>query len=131
MMNREFNILYNEFHTSVERLRAGSITAKKTLQKGLVMDRFLQSFDKFLEVIKFIVKEHNVNCDFPANCIKEAVKFGLLSKETIYLEMLEDKYKIIQLKDKRCPEDLFLRVQVKYIPLLTNFSKKINNNYMD
>lgn len=131
MMNREFNILYNEFHTSVERLRAGSITAKKTLQKGLVMDRFLQSFDKFLEVIKFIVKEHNVNCDFPANCIKEAVKFGLLSKETIYLEMLEDKYKIIQLKDKRCPEDLFLRVQVKYIPLLTNFSKKVTNNYMD
>jgi len=129
-MNRELNNLYNEFHTSVESLRVSRGLSKITSDKEMVLNGFVRSFDVFLKIIKFLIKQHKVNCEYPANCIKQAVKFGLLAKEKIYLEMLEDKYKIIQLKDKRCPEELFNRVQVMYIPLLANFLKKVGDNYL-
>lgn len=129
-MNQELFNLYNKFYTSIEQLRASNEEAKETLEKKEVIERFVLSFDIFLEIIKSIVKEHKVICKYPVSCIKAGVKFGLLAKETIYLEMLEDKYKIIQLKNRRYPEELFLRVQVRYIPLLTNFLQKIRENYL-
>jgi hypothetical protein len=129
-MGQDLFNLYNDFYSSIEQLRASSEKAKETLKKDEVLENFISSFDIFLELIKSIVKKHNVNGTYPPVCIKNAVKFGLLVKETIYLEMLEDKYKIIRLKNKRYPEELFLRVQVRYIPLLTNFLQKVRENYL-
>jgi hypothetical protein len=130
-MNQELFNLYNDYYASIEQLRASNDEAKESLEKNKVIERFVFSFDIFLDIIKSIVKDHNVTCNYPATCIKAAVKFGLLAKETIYLEMLEDKYKIIQLKSRRYPEELFLRIQVRYVPLLTNFLQKIRENYLD
>jgi nucleotidyltransferase substrate binding protein (TIGR01987 family) len=129
-MNQELFNLYNEYFTSIEQLRASNDESKETLEKNDVIERFVFSFDIFLEIIKSLVKKHKVNCIYPVSCIKAAVKFGLLAKENIYLQMLEDKYKIIHLKNSRYPEDLFLRVQVKYVPLLSNFLQKVRDNYL-
>jgi hypothetical protein len=130
-MDQELLKLYNKFSTSIDVLRVSNAEAKETLKKDAVLEGFLSSFDIFLEIIKSIIKRHNVNCNYPEKSIKAAVKFGLLTKETIYLEMLEDKYKIIRLKDRRCPEELFLRIQVKYIPVLANFLQKIKENHLN
>ena len=66
-----------------------------------------------------------MECKFPQECIKAAARFGLIPNENIYLEMLEDRYKITQLKNQKIPEDLYQKIKVKYIIALGAFIEKI------
>ena len=128
-MDRVFLTYYNEFEKSFNHFKESANKSKTEYEKDLVIQRFQLTFGLFLEILKYLLKKYKVNCDYPSSCIKKAANFGLIPKEKIYLDMLEDRYEIISLKN-RIPDKLYQRVKIKYVIALGIFLEKIETVYL-
>ena len=128
-MNREFLTYYKEFEDSFIRFKETANNSKTEYEKDIVVQRFQFTVALFIEVLKQLLNKNNVSCVYPSDCIKKAAHFGLIPAEKIFLEMLEDRYEIINLKS-RIPEKLYQRIKIKYVIALGIFIEKIQTNYI-
>ncbi len=127
-MDSEFLTYYKEFADSFNRFKDAAAESKEEYEKDLVTQRFQFTFYAFLNVLKFLLKKNKVDCDYPSKCIEKAAHFGLLPVEQIYLDMLEDSYEIIKLKNQ-ITEKLFQKIKVKYVIALGTFMEKMEKTY--
>jgi len=128
-MDREFLSLCHEFIESYNRFKHNAKNSKTDFEKDIVIQRFQFTFSLFLEILKYLLKKYKVNCDYPSACIKKAANFGLIPTEKIYLDMLDDRYNIINLKST-VSEVLYKRIKINYVIALGTFLDKIETNYI-
>ncbi len=130
-MRQEILDSYKEFSDSFDRLKSSSKQAKEEFEKDNVLKRFKLTFELFLKNLAIILKGYKVNCKYPTDYIRTAVKFGILNNENTFLEMLEDKYKITNETKLKTPEELYKKIRIKYIIILGKYLEKIGNDYIN
>ena len=128
-MDREFFSHYKELNDSFNRFKLIARKSNTEFDKDIVIQRFQFTFTLFLEILKYLLKKYKVNCDYPSACIKKAADFSLIPAEKIYLDMLEDHYEIINLKNK-ISDSLYQRIKIKYVVALGTFLEKIETTYI-
>jgi len=129
-MHKDFINSYKELSDAYGRLKSGSMKAKEDYEKEMVAQRFEFTFGLLLKYLKILLKERRMECKFPKECIKAAARFGLIPNENIYIEMLEDRYKIAQLRGQKIPDELYRKIKVKYIIVLGKFLGRIEKEFI-
>lgn len=131
MLNQEILDSYKEFSDSFKRLITYSQNAKEDFEKDNVAKRFKLTFDLFLKNLACILREYKVNCNYPSDYIQTAAKFGIINNENIYIQMLEDKYKITNLPKSKVPDEVYKNIKIKYLINLRKYLEKIEKDYIN
>ncbi len=129
-MEAELIKSFNELFDSFEYFKKNLKKAREKHEIELEVHRFEFIIDSFLKNIKMYLNERSYNYVYPADCIKAAAKFGMLVSENIFLEMLDDKYRISNLKNQKIPEEIYQRIKVRYPIILGRSFEKIKKNYL-
>ena len=121
---------YKEFSDSYYRLLTYSRRAKEDFEIDNVVKRFKMTFDLLLKNLSFILKQYKVSCKYPSDYIKSAAKFGIIHNETIYLLMLDDKYKISNQSNSKITGEVYKNIKTKYLIILRKYLEKIEKEYI-
>ncbi len=130
-MQKELADSFNELFGAFERFKANLDKAKEEHEKELVVQRFEFIIDNLLKNIRTYLESRAYNCIYPQDIIKAAAKFGLIVGEDIMLEMLDDKYRLSQLKNQKIPDEIYQRIKVRYSIILSRSFEKIKKYYVD
>ncbi len=129
MSNQQILDSFRELSDSFKRLLSYSKNAKEDYEKINVAKRFRMTFDLFIKNLSLILVEYKVNCKFPSDYIRNAAKFGIINNEKVFLQMLEDKYKLTNLSNLKLPDEIYKNI-VKYIIILRKYIEKIEEEYI-
>ena len=123
---KSFNDLFDSFEYFKDYLKK----AKERHEIELVVQRFDFILDTFLKNIRMFLKEKSYNCAYSDDCIKAAAKFGLIVSEHIFLEMLDEKYRISNLNNQKIPDEMYQRIKLRYTIILSRSFEKIKKYYL-
>ncbi len=121
---------FNELFETFEYFKKNLKKAKEKHEIELEVQRFEFIIESFLKNIRLFLNEHAYKCVYPADCIKAAGKFGLIVSENIVLEMLDDKYRLSNLKNQKIPDEIYQRIKVRYSIILGRSFEKIKKYYL-
>ncbi len=91
MDREEVEFALRKFSDAVSALRSGLSEAKSQLEKDGIIQRFEFTFEAFWKSLKIYLANKGAICKFPKDCLKEALRSGLISDEGVFLSMLMDR----------------------------------------
>lgn len=129
-MKSELKKSFNDLFQSFEYFKIYLKKAKERNEIDMAVERFDFILEAFLKNIRMFLNEQSYNCFYENECIKGAAKFGLIVSEKIFLEMLDDKYRLAHLKSQKIPDEIFQRIKLRYTIILSRSFDKIKKYYM-
>jgi len=124
-MKEEVKYSVIKFRDALKKLEAGILQAVDELDTDGVIQRFEFTFETMWKALKIFLTHEGIACDTPRNCLKEAFRLGLLEKEKIFLDMLEDRNKTSHIYNKEVAEEIVERVKIKYLPVMRKVLNKL------
>jgi nucleotidyltransferase substrate binding protein (TIGR01987 family) len=83
--------LFLAFDSSVSRFREILAEEKTTVVRDAAIQRFEFCVELAWKCTQKFLREQNLMCRSPKECLKSAFEFGLIQDDPIWLEMLEDR----------------------------------------
>ena len=130
MINTELLEIFDDLTESYNKLKllcAGSINDHKV---EIILQRYAYIIDNLIKLSKILLKKHNIECRYPKECLYAAEKFGLINNATIFIDMLDDRYRLTQINEKKITDKLYEKISVKHIITLGIFLEKIERDYI-
>ncbi len=124
---------FNELLSAFGRFKKNVLKAKEDYEKELVVKRFDYIIGRFIKNLKLLLETRGYNCILPEDCIKAAARFGFLASHTIFIEMLDDRYKLSYLKNQNhtIPDDIYQKIKIRYTIALGKSLERIKRDYID
>ncbi len=113
-MKKEFEYSLKKFNEAYERLSEGINLVKDELDKDGVIQRFEFTFELLWKTIKMYLEEKGIICRSPKDCLQQAFKYGLITDETVFLNMLEDRNKTSHVYDQSTSEEIYKNIEKHY-----------------
>ncbi len=126
-MKKEVKYSIELFKDAYYRLQEGINSADNELSKDGVIQRFEFTFELLWKTLKIVLKDEGILCISPKHCLKEAFKFGLISDEESYLNMLEDRNLTTHIYNKEDSEKVFLRIKNEYSTIIQKLVLKLED----
>lgn len=117
-----------EIFTSFEKSLARFKEILKDEETVKTRDSAIKRFEFTVELAwksaqKFL-KEQEIVCRSPKECLKEAFKFGLVKDDPRWLRMLEDRNLTAHTYDEEVAEEVYGRIP-EYLEILENLQKRL------
>lgn len=129
-MHTEVSEVFEDLLDSYNRLKLICSTSINDQKKEIILTRFAYILDNIIKLSKILLKKHNLECRYPKECLYAAEKFGLINNANVFIEMLDDRYIISQVNDRKFPDKLFEKIKVKYIITIGIFIDKVEKEYI-
>ena len=126
-MNEEHDYAYKKLDAAFEKLKKGTETATKELEKDGVIQRFEFTFELLWKTIKIILRSKGIEVKTPKDSLKEAFRLSWIEQEHIFLDMLEDKNKTSHIYDEETAEEIFQRIKRNYLPGIAKVIEKLKD----
>ncbi|MDQ6762896.1 MAG: nucleotidyltransferase substrate binding protein [Bacteroidota bacterium] len=98
------------------------------LEKDGVIQRFEFTMELAWKTIQDILNSRGyIDLKGPKPVIKQAFRDGIISDGQEWINMLEDRNKSTHLYDETLALEIFDKIQLQYLSLLTGFKAKISN----
>lgn len=119
------NLLY-----AVNRLQE-AIREYDSLHYASMRDGAIQRFEFCVELAWKALREHLLaqgyaNINSPKSVMKQAYADGLLSEETVWLQILNDRNLTSHIYDEAAAEEIYQRIAGSYCALLRSLAEKLN-----
>jgi|GEM_PF-2641283 nucleotidyltransferase substrate binding protein (TIGR01987 family) len=136
-MQKEVLKSFNELTSAFNRFKVNVNKVKEENEKELIIKRFEFITELFMKNLKTLLETKGYHCILPEDCIKAATKFGFLASETIFIEMLDDKNKILQMRNQnqlnvyKIPDGLYQRIKIRYTIAIGKSIERIKRDYIE
>lgn len=112
------------FEKSFQRL-GDILKAEKTVaNRDSAIKRFEFTVELLWKSAQKFLREQEIICRSPKECLKEAYKFGLMEDDPKWLEMLEDRNLTVHTYNEKTADEVYERLP-KYLSIIGDFKEKI------
>lgn len=113
------------FEKSLQRLK-DIVQAQRTVaNRDSTVKRFEFTTELAWKVIQKFLRDQGILCRSPRECIREAFKFGLISDDERWLQMLEDRNLTVHTYNETTADEVYSRVPT-YIGLFETLLLKLS-----
>jgi len=130
MKKERVYLKYEDLKNAFQRLEEA---VNKPLLDDIVIDAVIQRFEFTFELAWKVMKDYleyqgiNQSANGPRDCIKEAFKINLIENGDEWIEMLISRNLTSHIYDKDTAQKIFNDIKQKYIKLINEFIKEMNN----
>lgn len=110
------NELIQSYSDTLNRLKEALAAAPSELTRDASIQRFEFTIELGWKVIQKRLREEEIICKLPKQCLKEAFSFGLIKDDPLWLQMLEDRNLTVHTYKQELAKEIFGRLP-KYVPL--------------
>jgi nucleotidyltransferase substrate binding protein (TIGR01987 family) len=114
-----------DFEKAFENLKNAVFIAKTELEIDGAIKRFELCYELVWKLIKNVLEDMGIICKSPRECFKQAVKTGLISDESIWMEMIEDRNFLVHTYSSEDSRYVFENVKKKYLKGFESLIKAI------
>lgn len=117
--------LLESFQKSLKRLE-DILKKKRTLENcDAAIKRFEFTVELAWKNLQKFLRDQEIICRSPKECLKEAYKFGLLEDDPRWLKMFEDRNLTAHTYDEKTAEEIYGRLP-RYLEILKLLKEKLN-----
>lgn len=119
--------LFNSFEKSLGRLEE-ILKKEKTIEnRDSAIKRFEFTIELSWKCIQKFLREQEIICRSPKECLKEAFKFGLVEDDPKWIEAFEDRNLTTHTYDEENAEKVYNRLP-EYLDIFKSLKEKLNEN---
>lgn len=124
-MKNEVSYAITKLDEAITRLKEGVSTAKDSLGKDGVIQRFEFTFELLWKCLKIFLADQGIECRTPKESLKNAFKIGLIQDEETFLNMLDDRNKSSHTYSKEESEKIFENIKSIYVLQIENLLARL------
>ncbi|MBU3965068.1 nucleotidyltransferase substrate binding protein [Patescibacteria group bacterium] len=102
--------LFNSFEKSVQRFEEILKEEKSIKNRDSAIKRFEFTIELAWKCVQKFLREEEIICRSPKECLKEAFKFGLVEDDPRWIEALEDRNLTVHTYDESTADDVYSRL---------------------
>lgn len=102
--------LFNSFEKSVKRFEEILKEEKSVKNRDSAIKRFEFTIELAWKCVQKFLREEEIICRSPKECLKEAFKFGLVEDDPRWIEALEDRNLTVHTYDESTADDVYSRL---------------------
>lgn len=110
------NELIQSYSDALNRLKEALAAEPSELARDAGTQRFEFTIELAWKVIQKRLREEEITCKSPKQCLKEAFSFGLIKDDPLWLQMLEDRNLTVHTYKQELAKEIFERLP-NYVPL--------------
>lgn len=116
--------LFNSFGKSLQRLEEVLKREKTVESRDSAIKRFEFTVELAWKSIQKFLREEEIICRSPKECLREAFKFGLVRDDPQWINMFEDRNLTAHTYDEEVAADVYSRLP-EYLGILENLKEKL------
>ncbi len=117
---------FEKFRKALNRLDEGVKKAKDQLDNDGVIQRFEFTFELMWKTLRLFLLSEGIITNSPREALKEAFRFGLISDEECFIDMLEDRNQTSHIYSEEISKSILNRIKKNYLPVLKKLSVELN-----
>lgn len=102
--------LFDSFEKSVQRFEEILKEEKSIKNRDSAIKRFEFTIELAWKCVQKFLREQEIICRSPKECLKEAFKFGLVEDDPRWIEALEDRNLTVYTYDESTADDVYSRL---------------------
>lgn len=100
--------------------------AKDQLDNEGVIHRFEFTFELMWKTLRQFLLSEGIITNSTREALKEAFRFGLISDEECFIDMLEDRNQTSHIYSEEISKSILNRIKKNYLPVLKKLSAELN-----
>lgn len=116
--------LFASFEKSIERLEEVLQAEKSTITRDAAVKRFEFTVELAWKCLQMFMRNQEIVCRSPKECLREAFSFGLIPDDPRWLEMLEDRNLAVHTYDEKTADKIYSRL-ANYFELFSLLKEKL------
>lgn len=126
-MKSDLKYSFEKFRKALNRLNEGvKKKAKDQLDNDGVIQRFEFTFELMWKTLRLFLLSEGIITNSPREALKEAFRFGLISDEECFIDMLEDRNQTSHIYSEENSKSILNRIKKSYLPVLKKLSVELN-----
>ncbi|MFN3871648.1 MAG: nucleotidyltransferase substrate binding protein [Ignavibacterium sp.] len=125
-MKSDLKYSFEKFRKALNRLNEGVKKAKDRLDNDGVIQRFEFTFELMWKTLRLFLLSEGIITNSPREALKEAFRFGLISDEECFIDMLEDRNQTSHIYSEEISKSILNRIKKNYLPVLKKLSVELN-----
>jgi len=117
--------IFASFEKSLQRLKEILKEEETIANRDSAIKRFEFTVELAWKCVQKFLREQEVVCRSPKECLKEAFKFGLVEDDPRWLEMMEDRNLTVHTYNEATAEEVYGRLS-NYLEILELLKEKLN-----
>lgn len=117
--------IFASFEKSLQRLREILKEEKTVANRDSAIKRFEFTVELAWKCVQKFLREQEIICRSPKECLKEAFKFGLIEDDPRWLEMMEDRNLTAHTYNETTAEEVYERLP-NYLEAFSLLKEKLN-----
>jgi nucleotidyltransferase substrate binding protein (TIGR01987 family) len=113
------------FKKSLERLKESAALDKTIIIRDSVLKRFEFTAELAWKTIKRFLREKEIDCLSPRECLEEAFKNKLIEDDELWISMIKDRNIIVHNYNEEVSDIIYERIVGKYIEMLDSLKDKL------
>ncbi len=119
--------LFDSFKNSLQRLEDILKKEKTVEHRDSAIKRFEFTVELAWKSIQKFLRNEEIVCRSPKECLQEAFAFGLVEDDPLWLQMFEDRNVTVHTYDEKTAENVYDRLP-RYLTILKNLQEKLNSS---
>lgn len=116
--------IFASFEKSLKRFEEILKEEKTIANRDSAIKRFEFTVELAWKSIQKFLREQEIICRSPKECLKEAFKFGLIEDDSRWIEILEDRNLTVHAYDEEMAEAVYNRLP-KYLEVFNLLKQKL------
>ena len=117
--------IFISFKKSIQRLEEILKQEKTIANRDSSIKRFEFTVELAWKCIQKFLREQEIICRSPKECLKEAFKFGLAEDDPRWLEMFEDRNLTVHTYNEATADDVYERLS-NYLEVFNSLKEKLS-----
>ncbi|NWF90805.1 MAG: nucleotidyltransferase substrate binding protein [Ignavibacteriaceae bacterium] len=124
-MNDELKYSTIKFDKALKRLELGINKAKDQLDNDGVIQRFEFTFELAWKTVRLFLLNEGIITRSPKEALRQAFKFGLITDEETFIDMLSDRNQTVHIYSEQMSKDIVTRIKKNYLLLLKKLAEEL------
>ena len=119
--------IFESFKKSLKRLEEILQKEKTVEYRDSAIQRFEFTIELAWKTVQKFLREQEIICRSPKECLQEAFKYGLLKDDPRWIKAFEDRNLTVHTYNEKLAEEIYERLN-DYCPLFDDLKKEIERN---
>ncbi|MCK5475202.1 MAG: nucleotidyltransferase substrate binding protein [Candidatus Pacebacteria bacterium] len=117
--------IFASFEKSLQRLREILGEEKTVANRDSAIKRFEFTVELAWKCVQKFLREQEIICRSPKECLKEAFKFGLIEDDPKWFEMMKDRNLTVHTYNETTAEEVYNRLP-NYLEIFESLKEKLD-----
>lgn len=130
-MKERLDRTFSDFEKATQNLKVAVEIADDDLSIDGTIKRFELCYELSWKVIRLYLEDLGIICRNPRECFKQAKINGLIEDEIMWMEMIEDRNRLVHEYSSEFSRELFGKIKSKYAKILEDLYLNLKEKLKD